>query len=135
MSSQTFEQEIFDPHGFDLGDTPRGQEGLAEHIETLSRNKPPGAKVQSPEDAAAVQAITPSEVIPEGPRADLRSFKDIPNKNDVSEIFYPYLDEIYENEEKFPYLTKVFDTEQEGFEKLKVKVFEINYKKFYQLNN
>ena len=49
--------------------------------------------------------------------------------------FYPYLDEIYENENKFPYLTKVFDTENEGFEKLKAKVFEIDYKKFYQLNN
>ena len=49
--------------------------------------------------------------------------------------FYPYLDEIYENEDKFPYLTKVFDTENEGFEKLKAKVFEIDYKKFYQLNN
>jgi len=46
-----------------------------------------------------------------------------------------YLDEIYENEDKFPYLTKVFDTENEGFEKLKAKVFEIDYKKFYQLNN
>jgi len=57
------------------------------------------------------------------------------NKNGVSEIFYPYLDEIYENEEKFLYLTKVFDTENEGFEKLKAKVFEIDYKKFYQLNN
>ena len=33
-----------------------------------------------------------------------------------------YLDEIYENEDKFPYLTKVFDTENEGFEKLKVKI-------------
>jgi len=39
------------------------------------------------------------------------------NKNGVEDIFYPYLDEIYENEEKFPYLRKVFDTDQEGFEK------------------
>ena len=57
------------------------------------------------------------------------------NKNGVSEVFYPYLDGIYENEEKFPYLTKVFDTEKEGFQKLKAKVFEIDYQKFYQLNN
>ena len=56
------------------------------------------------------------------------------NKKDVI-LFYPYLAEIYENEDKFPYLTKVFDTENEGFEKLKAKVFEIDYKKFYQLNN
>ena len=57
------------------------------------------------------------------------------NKNGVSDVFYPYLNEIYENEEKFPYLTKVFDTEKDGFKKLKAKVFEIDYQKFYQLNN
>ena len=57
------------------------------------------------------------------------------NKNGVSDIFYPYLNEIYENEAKFPYLIKVFDTEREGFEKLKVKVFEIDYKIFHELNN
>ena len=57
------------------------------------------------------------------------------NKNGVTDIFYPYLNEIYENEDKFPYLIKVFDTEQEGFEKLKAKVFEINYEIFYELNN
>jgi hypothetical protein len=56
------------------------------------------------------------------------------NKNSVSEVFYPYLDGIYENEEKFPYLIKVFDTEQEEFEKLKVKVFEIDYKIYYEIN-
>ena len=56
------------------------------------------------------------------------------NKNGVSDFFYPYLDEIYENEDKFPYLRKVFDTEQEGFEKLKAKVFEIDYKIFHKLN-
>jgi len=57
------------------------------------------------------------------------------NKNGVTDIFYPYLNEIYENEDKFPYLIKVFDTEREGFEKLKAKVFEIDYKIFYELNN
>ena len=56
------------------------------------------------------------------------------NKNGVEDVFYPYLDEIYENEEKFPYLRKVFDTEQEEFEKLKAKVFEIDYKIFHDLN-
>ena len=55
------------------------------------------------------------------------------NKKDVI-LFYPYLDEIYENEDKFPYLTKVFDTENEGFEKLKAKVFEIDYKIFYEIS-
>jgi hypothetical protein len=57
------------------------------------------------------------------------------NKNGVNDVYYPYLNEIYENEDKFPYLIKVFDTEQEEFEKLKVKVFEIDYEIFYELNN
>ena len=56
------------------------------------------------------------------------------NKDGVEDVFYPYLDEIYENEEKFPYLIKIFDTEQEGFEKLKAKVFEIDYKIYYEIN-
>ena len=57
------------------------------------------------------------------------------NKNGVSDVFYPYLDEIYESEAEFSYLTKVFDTEREGFEKLKVKVFEINYEIFHDLDD
>ena len=57
------------------------------------------------------------------------------NKDGVEDVFYPYLDEIYENEEKFPYLRKVFDTEKEGFEKFKTKVFEIDYEKFYLIKN
>ena len=56
------------------------------------------------------------------------------NKNGIHPKF-PYLNEIYENEEKFPYLRKVFDTEQEGFEKLKAKVFEIDYEEFYLIKN
>ena len=57
------------------------------------------------------------------------------NKNGVCDVFYPYLDEIYESEAEFSYLTKVFDTEREGFEKLKVKVFEINYEIFHELDD
>jgi hypothetical protein len=56
------------------------------------------------------------------------------NKNDIH-TRYSYLNEIYENEESFPYLRKVFDTEKEGFEKFKTKVFEIDYEKFYLIKN
>ena len=56
------------------------------------------------------------------------------NKNDIH-TRYSYLNEIYENEEIFPYLRKVFDTEKEGFEKFKTKVFEIDYEKFYLIKN
>ena len=30
----------------------------------------------------------------------------------------------------YTYLTKIFDSDDAGFKKLKIKVFEINYKKF-----
>ena len=56
------------------------------------------------------------------------------NKNNI-QTRYSYLNEIYENEEKFPYLRKVFDTEKEGFEKFKTKVFEIDYEEFYLIKN
>jgi hypothetical protein len=56
------------------------------------------------------------------------------NKNNIH-TRYSYLNEIYENEEIFPYLRKVFDTEKEGFEKFKTKVFEIDYEEFYLIKN
>jgi len=41
-----------------------------------------------------------------------------------------FLNHIYSNEKEYPYLVKVFDSEEQGFKKLKAKVFEIDYKKF-----
>jgi hypothetical protein len=46
------------------------------------------------------------------------------------QFFYPFLDDLYYNEANYPYLIKVFDSDKVGFEKLKIKVFEIDYKKF-----
>ena len=44
--------------------------------------------------------------------------------------FFSFVDELYENEKKYPYLTKVFDAENESYEKLKIKVFRIDYDVF-----
>ena len=41
-----------------------------------------------------------------------------------------FLFDVYDNEEKYPYLEKVFDSEESGYKKFKVKVFEIDYDKF-----
>jgi hypothetical protein len=41
-----------------------------------------------------------------------------------------YSKRLYDNEEKYPYLEKVFDSEESGYKKFKVKVFEIDYDKF-----
>ena len=41
----------------------------------------------------------------------------------------PELIEIYANEDNYPFLTKVFDSKDEGYIKLRVKVFEIDHNK------
>ena len=33
---------------------------------------------------------------------------------------------------QYPYLKKIFDSDEFGFKKLKIKVFEINYEKFHE---
>ncbi len=50
--------------------------------------------------------------------------------NEKENEFRGFVDKIYSNEEKYPYLKKIFDSELENYEKLKIKIFEINYKKF-----
>ena len=50
----------------------------------------------------------------------------------VTEIWYPYFSDVYDNEEKYPFLETVVDYEELGFNNLKVKVLKINYEKFYQ---
>lgn len=41
--------------------------------------------------------------------------------------WYEYLADVYKNESKYTYLTKVYESENSGFHKFKVKVFEIDY--------
>ena len=52
----------------------------------------------------------------------------ISNQHDT--FYYPFVDQVYHNEEQYPYLIKIFDSHEHGYEKLKIKVFEINYEKF-----
>jgi len=53
--------------------------------------------------------------------------------NSYDTFYYPFVDNVYHNEENFPYLVKIFDSEKQGYQKLKLKVFEIDYKKFHQM--
>ena len=55
--------------------------------------------------------------------------------NEQETFYYPFVDQIYHNEKKYPYLIKIFDSEDYGYEKLKIKVFEIDYKKFHELDS
>jgi len=55
--------------------------------------------------------------------------------NNQKTFYYPFVDGVYHNEENFPYLIKVFDSDKYGYQKLKIKVFEIDYEKFNELIN
>ena len=57
------------------------------------------------------------------------------NKNGIeaTTFWYPYLLDLYENEEKFPFLNKVFDSSEEKYQSFHVKVFKINFSKYHEL--
>ena len=55
--------------------------------------------------------------------------------NETPGFLHPITDALYYNYEQYPYLKKIFDSSNQGFEKLKVKVFEIDYEKFNKLLN
>ena len=79
-----------------------------------------------------LHASSLDELISIGQEYDLKLIS--VNQEGVTEIWYPYLDNLYNNDEKYPFLIKVLDTEEIGFQKFKVKVFEINYDKFHSDN-
>jgi len=79
-----------------------------------------------------LHASSLNELISIGKEYDLKLIS--VNQKGVTEVWYPYLDNLYNNDEKYPFLIKVLDTEEIGFQKFKVKVFEINYDKFHSDN-
>ena len=48
---------------------------------------------------------------------------------------FPFLNGLYYNEENYPYMKKVFDSDEMGYKQFKIKVFEIDYKNFHELND
>ena len=55
--------------------------------------------------------------------------------NETPAFIHPIIDTLYYNYEQYPYLKKIFDSSNQGFKKLKIKVFEIDYEKFNKLLN
>ena len=49
--------------------------------------------------------------------------------------FFPFLNDLYYIEENYPYMKKVFDSDEMGYKEFKIKIFEIDYKNFHELNN
>ena len=47
--------------------------------------------------------------------------------------FFPFLNDLYHNEERYPYMGKIFDSDEMGYKEFKIKAFEINYQKFHEL--
>ena len=54
--------------------------------------------------------------------------------NEKPGVLHPITDKLYDNYEQYPFLKKIFDSDEQGFQKLKIKVFEINYETFHELN-
>ena len=48
--------------------------------------------------------------------------------------FFPFLNDLYHNEEEYPYMEKIFDSDEMNYKEFKIKAFEINYQKFHDLN-
>lgn len=84
--------------------------------------------------AISIYAITMDDFIKTSKEYDLKYISFNQNGLRGFESWYPYLVDVYENENKYSFLKKVFDTNEAGYTKLHAKVFEIDYKKFYGLN-
>ena len=74
---------------------------------------------------------TIEEIVANGENYDLKYII----SNEIPGYFHPITDTLYDNYEQYPYLKKIFDSDSQGFKKLKIKVFEIDYEKFNKLIN
>lgn len=54
--------------------------------------------------------------------------------NEIEGYVHPITDKLYHNHVQYPYLKKIFDSNEYGFQKLKIKVFEIDYEQFIKNN-
>ena len=72
---------------------------------------------------------TLEELISDGEKFNLKYI--IANKEQTP--LHSFTDELYNNYNQHAYLKKIFDSDELGFKKLKIKVFEIDYEKFNKL--
>ena len=86
------------------------------------------AKENSFKISAAPYGETLEELISDGEKYDLKYII----ANQKKGLYYPFTDELYNNYNQYPYLKKIFDSDEFGFKKLKIKVFEIDYEKFHE---
>jgi len=88
-------------------------------------------KANSFKTSGAPYGETLEELISDGEKYDLKYII----ANEKQGVYHPFTDELYNNYNQYPFLKKIFDSNDQGFKKLKIKVFEIDYKKFNKLLN
>jgi len=49
-------------------------------------------------------------------------------------FWYPYLIDLYDNEEKYEFLSKIFDSSEEEYQKFHVKIFKIDFSKYHGIS-
>ena len=78
------------------------------------------------DDSIFISGDSLNEIISDGQKYELKYIVAYKNEN----TFHGFLDDLYANEEKYPFMIKIFDSNYEGFEKIKMKIFQIDYGKF-----
>ena len=78
----------------------------------------------------SVYGKTVEELVTNGETRDLKYIAIL----EKGSYFFPFLNDLYYNEEKYPYMKKIFDSNEMNYKEFKIKVFEINYQKFHDLN-
>jgi len=71
------------------------------------------------------------EIMDKGQTYDLKYIFANKDKNEL----HGFVDDIYLKEKDYPYLKKIFDSDEFGYEKLHVKIFEIDYQEYFDLKN
>ena len=85
----------------------------------------------TPHGSVFISGKSLNELVKNGKEFDLKYI--IVNKGG-NQPFHIFLSDLYSNEENYPYMVKVFDSNDLGYKKFKVKVFEIDYEKFNNNN-
>ena len=96
----------------------------------LNEQRFPSSPVPITEDIKIINisGVSLNDFILNGEKENLRYIAI--NQDGVTEIWYPFLSDIYYNDQQYSYLKKIVDTNELGFIKFKIKVFEIDYDKF-----
>ena len=76
----------------------------------------------------SVYGKTVEELVTNGETRDLKYIAIL----EKGSYFFPFLNDLYYNEEKYPYMKKIFDSNEMNYKEFKIKVFEIDYKKFHE---